>query len=130
MVDMEIHSTQILIISNTWELAEQTSQFCSSIGKFKKVTVHSLIGGKSIFNDLKTLEVGAQIVSGTPGRILDMIQRGAFTLENVRLLVLDEADEIFRKNFKEQIYQIYQHLSQCQTVVLSATIPFEVIEIC
>ena len=93
------------------------------------VRCHSCIGGKSVGEDIRTLEAGVQIVSGTPGRVYDMIKRRSLRTKDVKILVIDEADEMLSKGFKDQIYDIYRHLPpNTQIVVVSATLPAEVLE--
>ena len=67
------------------------------------VQAHACIGGNSVGADISKLEGGVQIVSGTPGRVFDMIQRRALNTKQIKVLILDEADEMLSKGFKEQI---------------------------
>jgi ATP-dependent RNA helicase len=80
--------------------------------------------------DLKELERGGvQVVSGTPGRVFDLIRRNALQMSGLKALVLDEADEMLNRGFKEQIYDIYRFLPPaCQVVLMSATLPASVLE--
>jgi ATP-dependent RNA helicase len=90
---------------------------------------HACIGGKSIGEDIRALEAGVHVVSGTPGRVYDMIKRRALDTKNLKMLVIDEADEMLSKGFKEQIYDIYRYLPpKTQVVLISATLPNEVLE--
>lgn len=76
---------------------------------------HACIGGKSLGNDLKTLERGGvQVVSGTPGRVYDLVKRNALQMGNLKAMVLDEADEMLSRGFKEQIYDIYRCVDEKQ----------------
>jgi len=94
-----------------------------------KVKVHSCIGGKSIAEDIRKLDAGVHVVSGTPGRVFDMINRRNLATRNIKMLVLDEADEMLSKGFKEQIYDVYRYLPPAtQVVIVSATLPHEVLE--
>ena len=95
-----------------------------------QVNCHACIGGKSLGNDLKELERGGvQVVSGTPGRVYDLIKRNALQMSRLKAMVLDEADEMLSKGFKEQIYDIYRFLPpSCQVVLMSATLPSTVLE--
>ena len=118
----------MLVLSPTRELAEQTQKVVLALGNFIQVNVHSLIGGKSIGDDIFRLEHGVHIISGTPGRVFDMINRRVFKTRHVKLLVLDEADEMLNKVFKDQVYDIYRYLPYgTQCVVVSATLPQEVL---
>lgn len=82
------------------------------------VQVHVCIGGKSLGEDIKKLENGVHVVSGTPGRVFDMISRKSLRTRNIKMLILDEADEMLNKGFKEQIYDIYRYLPPATQVVL------------
>jgi ATP-dependent RNA helicase len=68
------------------------------------------IGGKSLPEDIKNLNQGVHVISGTPGRVLDMIQRQHMRLKLCKLLVIDEADEMLAQGFKEQVEEIYRYL--------------------
>ncbi len=129
MINTQSNHCQALIISPTRELAEQSCTNIRGFGTFLNVKVHACIGGKAVSDDVKALEQGVHVVSGTPGRINDMIQRGALQTKHISLLVIDEADEMLSKGFKDQIYHIYRTLEgDTQIVLLSATLPNEVLE--
>ena len=81
-----------------------------ALGEYMSVQCHSCIGGKSIGEDIRRLDYGVHVVSGTPGRVFDMIQRQNLRTRGIKTLVLDEADEMLSKGFKEQIYDIYRYL--------------------
>ena len=81
-------------------------------------------------NDIERLQAGVHVVVGTPGRVYDMINRGALRLDHLRLFVLDEADEMLSRGFKDQIYDVFKSLpSKVQVVLLSATMPADVLEV-
>jgi translation initiation factor 4A len=81
-------------------------------------------------DDIATLRAGVQIVVGTPGRVFDMVNRQCMILDCVKLFVLDEADEMLSRGFKDQIYDIFQHLpSKVQVCLFSATMPPEILDI-
>jgi len=120
---------QVLILSPTRELAEQTYRVVTSLGDFMSIKCHACIGGKSLGDDRKVLQSGCQIVSGTPGRVYDLIKRGDLTTKSLKAFIIDEADEMLNKGFKEQIYDIYRYLpSSTQVVLVSATLPVEVLD--
>lgn len=124
--------TQALILSPTRELAEQHSKVCQSLGDNLNVKCHALIGGNSVGADISFFEnkSGAQVVSGTPGRVFDMINRRVLLTTEIQIFVLDEADEMLNQGFKDQIYDIYRFLpSEVQVVLMSATIPSEVLDL-
>jgi ATP-dependent RNA helicase len=72
-----------------------------ALGDFMNVQIHCCIGGKNLSEDIRRLEHGLHIVSGTPGRVFDMIQRRHLRTRNIKLLIMDEADEMLSKGFKE-----------------------------
>jgi ATP-dependent RNA helicase len=122
------NETQALVLSPTRELAEQTQKVILALGDFMNVQCHACIGGKSIGEDIRRLDYGVQVVSGTPGRVFDMIKRRNLVTKNIKMLVIDEADEMLNKGFKEQIYDIYRYLPPTtQVVLVSATLPQEVL---
>ena len=128
-IETKIKDTQVLILSPTRELAEQSQKVILALGDYMKVTAHCCVGGKSVDEDLKRFNHGTQIISGTPGRVYDMIQRKTFKTKNVKMLIIDEADEMLSKGFKEQVYDIYRYLPvNTQNVVVSATLPDDVLE--
>jgi len=91
---------------------------------------HACIGGTNVRDDMKILEAGVHVVVGTPGRVWDMINRRALNTENIKMFVLDEADEMLSRGFKDQIYEVFQLLPpQTQVVLLSATMPPDVLEV-
>lgn len=129
MLDTTSSDTQALVLSPTRELAEQTQKVILALGDFMNVQCHACIGGKSIGEDIRRLDYGVQVVSGTPGRVFDMIRRRNLRTRNLQMLVVDEADEMLNKGFKEQIYDIYRYLPpSTQVVLISATMPQEVLD--
>lgn len=96
---------------------------------YTKAKCHACIGGTSVGEDIRKLDAGQHVVSGTPGRVFDMIKRRHLRTRNIKILVLDEADELLNKGFMDQIYDVYRYLPpQTQVVVLSATLPHDVLE--
>jgi ATP-dependent RNA helicase len=94
------------------------------------VQVHACIGGKSMADDIRKLGGGVHVVSGTPGRVFDMICRQQLSTRAVRMLVMDEADEMLCGGFREQIYDIYRYMpSRTQVVLSSATLTPEVLAV-
>merc|ERR1712159_550649 len=120
---------QVLILSPTRELAEQSQKVSLALGDYLNVQVHCCIGGKRVSDDIRALEAGVYIVSGTPGRVFHMIQQRHFSTRHIKMFVLDEADEMLNMGFKEQIYDIYRYLPpSIQVVLVSATMPQEVLD--
>lgn len=129
MVNASVREPQALILSPTRELAEQTQKVCLALGDYMNVQVHCCIGGKRVSDDICTLEAGVHIVSGTPGRVFQMIQQRHFSTRSVRMMVLDEADERLNRGFKEQVYDCYRYFPPAtQVVLVSATMPHEILE--
>lgn len=124
-----INETQALVLSPTRELAEQTQKVLTALGDFMSVSCHACIGGKSIGDDIRRLDYGVHVVSGTPGRVHDMLQRKNLRTRQLKMLIIDEADEMLSRGFKEQIYDIYRYLPPaCQVILVSATMPQEVLD--
>ncbi|WJX21703.1 RNA helicase [Trifolium repens] len=133
LVDTSIREVQALIVSPTRELASQTEKVISvdffSIGDFTNIQSHACVGGKSVGEDLRKLEHGVHVVSGTPGRVLDMIKRRTLRTRAIKLLVLDESHEMLSRGFKDQIYDVYRYLPpDLQVVLVSATLPHDILE--
>ena len=126
------NSTQIIILSTTRELAIQTHKVIESISTFmENVKIKLLTGGTSVNNDISYLNNNnPHIVVGTPGRVFDMIKRKKLNLFTVKLFILDEADEMLSRGFKDQIKAIFEYFNEnIQTSIFSATMPKEVIEL-
>ena len=110
-------------------MAEQTQKVILALGDYMNIKVHCCIGGRNVNEDIFKLEHGLHIVSGTPGRVFDMIQRRTFKTTGIKMFVIDEADEMLNQGFREQIYDIYRYLPYgTQCVVISATLPQEILE--
>ncbi|KAF9931090.1 translation initiation factor eIF4A [Linnemannia zychae] len=129
-LDLTNPQCQALILAPTRELAQQIQKVVIALGDFMKVQCHACIGGTNVREDMKILEAGAQVVVGTPGRVFDMINRGALKTDSMKMFILDEADEMLSRGFKDQIYDVFQRLPpSTQVVLLSATMPAEVMEV-
>jgi len=129
-IDTSSRETQALILSPTRELAVQISKVILALGDYMSVQCHACIGGQNVAEDIRKLGGGVQVVSGTPGRVFDMINRRSLRTRNIKMLVLDEADEMLDKGFKEQIYDVYRHLPPAtQVVLVSATLTPDVLAI-
>lgn len=129
-IDTTINECQALVLAPTRELAQQIQKVITALGDYLKVTCHACIGGTPVMEDIAALQKGPHVVAGTPGRVFDMLNRRALRSEKIKMFVLDEADEMLSRGFKDQIYQIFRFLSeQCQVVLLSATMPADVLEV-
>jgi len=102
----------------------------AALGDHLGAQCHACIGGTNVRDDIKKLETGCHVVVGTPGRVFDMINRRALRPENIRLFVLDEADEMLSRGFKDQIYEVFRFLPETvQVGLFSATMPQDVLEL-
>lgn len=129
-INTSIPDCQALILAPTRELAQQIQKVVIALGDHLKVNCHACVGGTSVNTDMNSLKDGAHIVVGTPGRVFDMIQRGALVPTSIKMFVLDEADEMLSRGFKDQIYDVFRLLPQdMQVILLSATMPAEVLEV-
>lgn len=129
-VDIQLREPQVIVLSPTRELAVQIQKVMLALGDYMSVQCHACIGGTSIGEDIRKLDYGQHVVSGTPGRVFDMIKRRNLRTRSVKMFILDEADEMLNKGFKEQIYDVYRYLPPTSQVVLvSATLPHDVLEL-
>lgn len=124
-IDAEERYPQMLVMAPTRELAIQVADACEQFTKHVKgVRIVTLYGGQRYDIQLRALKQGAQVVVGTPGRILDHIRRGTLDLSNLQSIVLDEADEMLRMGFIEDVETVMAELpAQHQTALFSATMP-------
>ncbi|KTD80484.1 DEAD/DEAH box helicase [Legionella waltersii] len=130
-LSVELRGTQALILAPTRELAIQVAEQFELLSRYQPgVTIAVLCGGQEYGRQLKQLRSGAQIVVGTPGRILDHIDKGSLQLNNLRTFILDEADEMLRMGFIEDVETILEKLpEQKQMALFSATMPYRIREI-
>ena len=127
-IDNSVNDTQVLIMAPTRELAIQINTVIKALSSFMtNVNTLLLIGGTQMELDMKELEKKPQILVGTTGRIYDLLRRKKINAKTIKLMILDEADEMLSTGFKEQIYNIFQYLSNdVQLCLFSATLPSEV----
>jgi translation initiation factor 4A len=101
-----------------------------ALGDYMKVRCHACIGGTSVREDIEKLRDGQHLVVGTPGRVYDMITKRHLRVDDLITFVLDEADEMLSRGFKDQIYDIFKFLpEEVQVCLFSATMPLEVLEV-
>lgn len=122
---------QTLILCPTRELAQQACEEIKKFSKFKNwVKPLAIFGGISIDKQIYQLKRGANLIIGTPGRIIDHINRHTLKLQNLKTIVLDEADEMLQMGFREDIENILQYIpEERQTILFSATMPPEILAI-
>jgi len=119
-----------LVLAPTRELAQQIQKVVIALGDYMNAQCHACIGGTNVRDDIRRLEQGSHVVVGTPGRVRDMINRRALRTDNIKLFVLDEADEMLSRGFKDQIYDVFRYMpSKVQVGLFSATMPPDVLEI-
>jgi len=125
MISIKKKETQGLVLCPTRELAVQVSEEIASLGKYKKgLRILPVFGGQSIDRQINGLKKGAHLVIGTPGRVMDHLRRNTLKLDNLKILVLDEADEMLNMGFREDIETILESVKEeRQTLLFSATMP-------
>lgn len=124
MINPKEKTVQALIVTPTRELAIQVSEEINSLRGFSTIQVIPVYGGQSIDQQLRRLKRGVHIVVGTPGRIIDHINRKTLNLSNIEYLILDEADEMLNMGFIEDMEEIMKHTNpHKRTLLFSATIP-------
>ena len=129
LIDIEENKSQALIMAPTRELAMQIAGVISALGShFDKLKVQLLVGGTSIDEDIYNLKHNTpHIIVGCPGRVHDMMKRNHVKNKDIKLIILDEADEMLCVGFKEQVYNIFQFLNKdVQVGLFSATLPSEI----
>lgn len=124
-IDLSHRKTQILVLAPTRELAQQVCEafesYATGMKGFRSVTI---CGGKDMGGQLRALRQGVQLVVGTPGRVMDHLRRGTLDLKDLQALVLDEADEMLRMGFIDDVEWILEHTpKQRQIALFSATMP-------
>jgi ATP-dependent RNA helicase DeaD len=123
-LDPDQQAPQALVLTPTRELAIQVAEAIYTLGRDRSLRVLPIYGGQPIDRQLRSLRRGVQVVVGTPGRMLDHLRRGSMDLSHVRLVVLDEADEMLAMGFIEDVEAILQALpAERQTALFSATMP-------
>ena len=129
-IDARDHTVQALILTPTRELAIQVSEEISSLRGESGIQVIPVYGGQSIDQQLRRLKKGVHIVVGTPGRVIDHINRKTLNLEDLDYLILDEADEMLNMGFIDDMEEIMKHTNEDKrTLLFSATMPERIKEL-
>lgn len=130
-IDPSVPKPQILVLVHVRELAKQIADAASAIGSFMGVKVLCATGGNQLRDDIRSLENGAQFIVGTPGRVYDLINRQVLDRQNIRVLIMDEADQMLEDLFYEQVMAILNmgFPDSTQVALLSATMPTEVVAV-
>jgi len=124
-VDVSLKKVQVLVLCPTRELAVQVAEECGKLGSFKKGLMEvPIYGGQSYERQFRALAAGAQVVIGTPGRVMDHMERGTLRLDTLKVIVLDEADRMLDMGFRDDIERILSAVpGQRQCLFFSATMP-------
>lgn len=131
LLNRTVHKTQAIVLSPTRDLAVQTFSVFESLSKFTEIKGHCSIGGHGFNADLNALREGAQVLCGTPGRVLQLLSDARGMFADVGFVVFDEADRILDSGFKNQVKNIFTALAKKspQFVLISATLPQEILEL-
>jgi superfamily II DNA/RNA helicase len=129
-IDPALKKPQVLVLVPTRELAQQIEYVASHLGTHFPLTVYSATGGTPISSDLRAMERGAQYIVGTPGRIYDLMHRGALPRQYIKVVIMDEADQMLEDRFREQVMCILGlgFPKETRVALFSATMPVEVVE--
>ena len=123
-LDPKLNYPQAIILLPTRELCIQVAQETHNLSKYQRLRIVPVYGGQPIDRQFRALAMGAHIVVGTPGRVLDHLRRGTLKLNQVRMVVLDEADEMLNMGFLEDVEEILKEApKERQTALFSATMP-------
>jgi len=129
-IDCQSYKVQALILEPSRELANQSHKTVTQIGEPMGATAHVVTGGTSVGRDISILRKGVHVVVGTPGRLLDLIGRGSLNLDALKILILDEADEMLSAGFLDAIRDILNSVpTNCQIGLFSATMPPETLDL-
>ena len=131
ILEPELKELQVVILAPTHELAAQTDNVVKNISHYMDVTSLLLVGGTSVEKNKSDIKKNKpQIVVGTPGRVHDMLRRKYLKMEHLKLIILDEADEMLGRGFKDQVYKIFTFMpNNVQIGLFSATLSEEVLEL-
>ena len=129
-INLELKKTQSLILAPTHELADQIFTVIKEISNYSEISLLKVVGKTSVNQCMRDLAANPQVIVGTPGRVLDMIQKRCLITDSLKMIILDEADEILSYGFKDNIYNIIQSIpKETQICLFSATLPPDVIEL-
>lgn len=109
-LDYGLVQCQALVLAPTRELAQQIEKVMRALGDYLGVKVHACVGGTSVREDQRILQAGVHVVVGTPGRVFDMLRRQSLRPDYIKMFVLDEADEMLSRGFKDQVCYFYTNL--------------------
>jgi superfamily II DNA/RNA helicase len=131
LIEWDDNKPQALVITPTRELAIQVREDVFNIGRFKRIKAAAVFGKSPFYHQEKELKQKTHVVVGTPGRIIDHMERETLDTSNIKFLVIDEADKMLQMGFIEQIETIVRNLSgEHVTILLSATMPADIKALC
>ncbi len=129
-VDESIKDTQVLILSPTRELADQTFKVIQELSSYTEISSCKVVGGTRVQDGIRDLRKNPQVIVGTPGRILDMLSKQHIFTQKISTFIIDEADEMLSQGFQEMIHNIFNYIPKTTQVGLfSATYPKELLEL-
>ena len=130
ILDPDLKKTQILILNPTYELVNQNYDVMKALSQYMNVNIMKVVGKTSLDECKRELEKEPEIIIGTPGRVLDMINRRVLYTQSIKLLVFDEADEMLSYGFRDNIYNIVQYIPKdTQVCLFSATRTDETVDL-
>ncbi len=131
LVEWEENKPQALVLTPTRELAAQVKEDLTNIGRFKRIKATAIYGKQPFDRQKLQLKQKTHVVVGTPGRVLDHIEKGTLALERLKYLIIDEADEMLNMGFIDQVEAIIKELpTDRMTMLFSATLPVDIKKIC
>jgi translation initiation factor 4A len=129
-IDEDLKDSQVLILSPTRELADQTFKVITELSSYTKITSCKVIGGTRVNEGIQDLRKNPHVIVGTPGRVLDMLQKKHIFTQHIKTFIIDEADEMLSGGFQELIHNIFNFIPKTTQVGLfSATFPIELVEL-
>ena len=130
-IDISSSTVQVLILVPTRELAQQITSVVNAIGGHMKCMIHSATGGIPVRDDISAIQRGCHMLIGTPGRVFDLMERNALKRDTIKLLILDEADQMLEGRFRDQMDCILNmgFPDTTKVALFSATMPQEVIDV-
>jgi superfamily II DNA/RNA helicase len=130
-VDETIKKPQVLILVHVRELAEQIAKVATNLGQYMNLNVLTAVGGNPVRDDIRALDSGAQFIVGTPGRVYDLMSRNALNTSEIRVLIMDEADQMLEELFYKQVMCILERgfPEKTQVALFSATMAEPVIAV-
>ena len=129
-IDTSIKQTQLIVLSPTRELAEQIFNVMKELSSYTDISFCKVVGGTRVSDCISDLRSDPHVIVGTPGRIIDMISKRHIFTDKLKMVVIDEADEMLSQGFQEMIHRIFQSIpKETQVALFSATFPDELLEI-